>query len=83
MEYNQHIMPEGEKLTLREFADKAITHLNTNTYGENEVVKLANDIVELEHDSMTRPDILLPLPDNFHYRFSGFFGQVIGIFKEG
>jgi hypothetical protein len=82
VEYNQHILEEGKKITLKEFADKSIFHLEHNVYGENEVVKHANDIIELEHDFMTRPDNIVPLPDGYNYRFSGFMGCVLGITKN-
>ena len=82
MKYYQKVMPEGEKLTLKEFADQAVVYLKAERQFDNEVVTLANDIVELEKDFMTRPDVLYPLSEGYEYRFSGFWGQVIGVVRK-
>lgn len=84
-EYLQHVLDEGKegknKITLEEFAKIAIEHLEKKFPYDNEVVKIANDIEELEHDTMTPPRNIYPLPNGYEYRFSGYFGQVVGICK--
>ena len=78
----QHIAEDGTIRTLKEFADLAIKHLEAHP-PDDEVVQIANHITELAQDSKTRPDILYPVPEGYRYRFSGFFGQVIGIARKG
>jgi hypothetical protein len=77
----QLVVEDGTARTLQEFADLAIRHLKANPCDE-EVVQIADNITELAQDSMTRPDTLYPLPKGYCYRFSGFFGQVIGVARE-
>lgn len=76
----QHIAEDGSTRSLEEFADLALKHLDANPLDE-EVVQLADHITELAADTMTRPDIIYPIPKGYHYRFSGFWGQVIGIVR--
>jgi hypothetical protein len=78
----QHIAEDGSTRSLKEFADLAIKHLEENPLDE-EVVQLADHITELAHDSMTRPDVIYPVPEEYRYRFSGFWGQVIGVARKG
>ena len=79
---NQHIIEGGNIRSLKEFADKAISHLEENPYCD-EVVQLADHITELENDKMTAPRDIYPLPEGYEYNFSGFFGQVIGVGRRG
>lgn len=79
---NQHIVEDGEKRSLQEFADKAVSFLKQHQEYD-EVVQLANNITELEHDSRTAPENIYVLPEGYEYNFSGFFGQVIGIGATG
>jgi hypothetical protein len=78
----QHIAEDGSTRSLKEFADLAIKHLEENPLDE-EVVQLADHITELAHDSMTRPDVIYPVPEEYRYRFSGFWGQVIAVARKG
>jgi len=84
MDYIQHVLDEGNegknKISLEEFAKIAIDYMNEHK-GYNEVVKVADDIVELEKDTVTPPRNIYPLPDGYEYRWSGYFGQVLGICK--
>ncbi len=80
MEYYQKIIEDGNQRTLREFAHMALDHLKDSKF-DNEVVQQAANIVELEHDAKTHPNRIYELPDGYGYRFSGYFGQVIGIVK--
>jgi hypothetical protein len=82
MDYNQEIIEDGTKRTLAEFATEAITLLEEGKNGINEVVLQANSITELEHNCMVHPETAYPLPTGYSYRFSGFWGQVIGIVKN-
>jgi len=78
----QENIQDGKKRSLKEFADHAVEILKANT-STDEVVQLANGIIELEHDAMMAPQSIYPLPDGFEYNFSGFFGQVIGVGRTG
>ena len=78
----QEVIENGTKRTLREFAEQAIKHIETHPECE-EVVQLADNIVELEQDHMTRPQDVFELPERLQYYFSGFFGQVIGVGLPG
>jgi hypothetical protein len=78
----QHIVEDGSTRSLKEFADLAIKHLEAHPLDE-EVVQIADHITELAHDFKTRPDIIYPVPLGYQYRFSGFFGQVIGVARKG
>jgi len=82
MEPSQEIIENGEKRSLRDFAEKAIAYLNEHP-GDNEVVQQAENILELEKDSRTSPETIHELPDGFQYYFSGFYGQVIGVGRIG
>lgn len=79
---NQEIIEDSTKRTLSDFANLAITYLKEHPEVD-EVVQLANNIIELEHDTMTAPRYIYPLPEGYEYNFSGFWGQVIGIGREG
>jgi len=74
----QEIIEDGTKRTLQEFSDLATKYLKEHPECD-EVVQLADNICELETDRMTRPENVYQLPGEFHYYFSGFFGQVIGV----
>ena len=82
VDYIQKILDEGNeeknKISLEDFAKIALEYMNEHVL-TNEVVKLANDIKELEHNYFTPPRNIYPLPEGYEYRFSGFFGQVLGI----
>lgn len=81
---NQQILKAGEKRSLAEFAKIATDYLESIPPELcDEVVQLADDITELKHDCRTSPETLHPLPNGYEYRFSGFFGQVIGIGRKG
>jgi len=75
---NQHIVEDGSKRSLKEFADAALEYLKDHLE-ENEVVQLASNILELENNALTAPRVIYPLPDGFEYNFSGFYGLVIGV----
>jgi len=81
MEPIQQVVEDHIEQRLKEFADASVRFL-TGSDEYNEVVRLADSITELKNDKMTRPDILYPLPEGFRYRFSGFWGQVIGVMRE-
>lgn len=78
----QYIIEDGEKRSLKEFADIAVTYLE-KTPTCDEVVQLADNITELENDKMTAPRHIYQLPEGYEYNFSGFFGQVIGVGRQG
>ncbi len=78
----QQVIEDGSTRTLKEFTERALKHLQENSW-DDEVVQLANHITEIAADTMTRPDIIHPLPEGYHYRFSGFWGQVISVAREG
>ena len=79
---NQLLIEDGKKRSLKEFADAAVADLRNNP-DIDEVVQLANNITELEHDAMTAPRTIYPLPGGFEYNFSGFYGQVVGVGRTG
>lgn len=81
MDYNQEIIEDGSERTLAEFAARAVELLEVGKCGINEVVMQADSVTELRRSSMAMPKFLHPLPEGYSYRFSGFFGQVIGIVK--
>lgn len=78
----QEIIEDGTKRTLTEFSRLSLEYLLEHPECD-EVVQLADNIVELENDRMTRPENIYQLPGEFHYYFSGFFGQVIGVGRSG
>lgn len=78
----QEIVENGTKRLLQEFSDLAVNYLREHPECD-EVVQLADNIVELENDRMTRPENIHQLPGEFHYYFSGFSGQVIGVGRPG
>lgn len=78
----QEVIEDGNVRDLKDFADLAIKHLETHPQDE-EVVQLADNITELARDKMAHPAKLYPLPEGYRYRFSGFWGQVIGVMREG
>jgi len=79
---SQKIIEDGTKRTLGEFAKLAIAYLEQD-FELDEVVQLANNITELEHDAMTAPNRIYELPEGYEYNFSGFWGQVIGVGRTG
>lgn len=79
---NQHIVEDGKKKSLKEFAENAIVFLKQHVEID-EVVQQADNIIELEHDAMTSPNRIYNLPDGYEYSFSGFYGQVIGVGHTG
>ena len=78
----QFIMTTGEKRSLKEFADAAVAHLKDHP-NTDEVVQLAENIKELENDTVTAPQNIYSLPEKYEYNFSGFYGQVIGVGRTG
>lgn len=78
----QYIIEDGKTRSLEEFAKTAIEFLE-KTPTCDEVVQLADHITELEHDKMTPPRNIHPLPEGYEYNFSGFSGQVIGVGRRG
>lgn len=78
----QEIIEDGTKRTLQEFSDLATKYLKEHPECD-EVVQLADNIVELENDRMTRPENIYQLLGEFHYYFSGFYGHVIGVGRPG
>jgi len=79
---NQQIIEDGNKKPLGEFAQCAIIYLEQHPECD-EVVQLADNITELEHDAMTAPKHIYGLPEGYEYNFSGFYGQVIGVGRAG
>lgn len=79
---NQHIVEDGKKRPLDEFANSAILYLRRHPECD-EVVQQADNIVELGHDGKTRPENIYELPVAYEYCFSGFHGQVIGVGRPG
>ncbi|MBA7628956.1 hypothetical protein ES703_36453 [subsurface metagenome] len=78
----QNLIEDGQKRSLVEFAQVAVTYLEQHPECD-EVVQLADHIEELENDKMTRPDNIHELPQGYEYNFSGFYGQVIGVGRTG
>ena len=79
---NQHIIEDGNKRPLSEFAQCAIIYLEQHPECD-EVVQQAANITELENNALTPPRIIYALPEGYEYNFSGFFGQVIGVGRTG
>lgn len=79
---HQKVVDGWKDITLAEFADRALEILNTSLYYD-EVVLLANNIVELQTDYKTPPRHIYPLPEGFEYNFSGFWGHVLGVRRVG
>ena len=79
---NQQIIEDGSKRSLEEFAQCAIIYLEQHPECD-EVVQLADNITELEHDALQSPQLIYPLPECYEYCFSGFYGQVIGVGRKG
>lgn len=82
---NQKILKEGETgtaYTLSQFAEIALKTLKEEE-NIDEVVILANAIKEMQDDHITPPRCIHVLPEEYEYRFSGFFGQVLGIIRKG
>ena len=79
---DQHIVEDGNKRPLSEFAQSAIIYLEQHRECD-EVVQQADNITELENDKMTAPRHIYPLSDGYEYNFSGFWGQVIGVGRTG
>jgi len=77
----QFVVEDKQKQGLEEFATASILFLASNPAYE-EVVRLANSITELKGDHITRPESIQTLPEGFYYRFSGFYGQVIGVVRD-
>jgi len=78
----QHIVEDGKKRPLSEFAQAAVTYLEQHAECD-EVVQLADNITELENDKVNPPSVYHELPQGYEYNFSGFFGQVIGVGRDG
>lgn len=79
---NQHIIEDGNKRPLSEFAQCAIIYLEQHPECD-EVVQQAENINELELDVVTDPGRIYALPKGYEYNFSGFWGQVIGVGRTG
>lgn len=82
MRLNQHVIDGFTKRTLQEFAQIAVEYLQQHPECD-EVVMLADNIVELKKDPVSQPDVYYKLPEGYEYAFSGFYGQVIGIGRTG
>lgn len=78
----QHIIEDGQRRSLQEFAQLAVTYLEQHPECD-EVVQLADNIKELEFDKVNPPTIYHELPQGYEYNFSGFYGQVIGVGRTG
>lgn len=78
----QKIIEDGIMRSLKDFAELAVDFLSKDP-ALDEVVQQASHITELEHDFITPPRLLHPLPDGYEYNFSGFWGQVIGVGRTG
>ena len=79
---NQHIVEDGHRRPLSEFALCAVTYLQQHPECD-EVVQLADKITELENDKVNPPTVYHELPQGYEYNFSGFYGQVIGVGRTG
>lgn len=79
---NQYIVEDGAMRSLKAFADDAVTYLKQHPDCD-EVVQVADHIEELKDDKRTPPKNMYALPDGYEYNFSGFFGQVVGVGREG
>lgn len=78
----QHIIEDGNKRPLSEFAQCTIIYLEQHSECD-EVVQQADNIIELETDGRTPPENIYLLPEGYEYNFSGYFGQVIGVGRTG
>ncbi len=78
----QHIIEDGAKRPLSEFAQCAIIYLEQHPECD-EVVQQTDNITELENDKMSAPHNFYDLPEGYEYNFSGFGGQVIGVGRTG
>jgi len=76
----QHIIEDGNKRPLSEFAQCAIIYLEQHPECD-EVAQLAENITELENDHKSSPSTYHQLLEGHGYRFSGFYGQVIGVMR--
>jgi hypothetical protein len=68
--------------SLRQFVATALDVLSGDPHVD-EVVHLANDVVELEFDGKTPPASIHPLPPEFEYHFSGWCGMYVGVRRKG
>ena len=78
----QKIVEDWKRISLKEFADRAVEILKTEPHFD-EVVHRASNISELESDYMTPPWLIYALPEGFEYAFSGFCGFVLGVRRVG
>ncbi len=68
------VIEDGQKRTLEEFAQCAVIYLEQHPECD-EVVQQANNIIELEHDTITSPSLIYELPEGYEYNSS----EVIGV----
>jgi len=79
---NENIVEDGTTRTLKKFADAAIAYLKDHPR-EDAVIQQTNHTTQLVNNTLTSPDRIYPLPEGYEYNFTGYYGQDIGVGRQG